>query len=506
MNAVRLPADVREADTPGYFNKLAQVVRRANQMEMVVVIAARQPGVALPDAATTRFWTRAAPYFKDYPNVMFDAFTDPAPPSDAHSAAGWQTWRNRMTAAIQAIRATGAQQPVVVEAWHDAGLFEGFDAAQPLAAANIVYGVSPRYVSTRTDADRDAQFGSLAAQLPVLVNGLDLEFADTAACAALPADPTRVEALVESHLQYFDAHKISWTISTLEPGKLIKDLSEHDASTLENGWTCGLKTWQEAGLGRVLQGHMRASEERQLFVVSGAGGPDIARGAFALAYGPILADRDAKSPGWAAPTKLGGLSIEITDSRGVSRPAGILWASQGWGQTNFVIPAESATGPARMTIVRDDGSRNSTNITIAETAPGFETGQSCRGPAVGEATTTYSDGRKVSKSISTCKTGDCRTLPVTMAEGAVTRVKIIGSGFRNATSAAKIEITLAGVRLPVLAYGPTQGAGEDYLTVEIPARLAGLGEADLICRLNGRIANAVRLNIGRAATPVTVTE
>lgn len=204
--------------------------------------------------------------------------------------------------------------------------------------------------------------------------------------------------------------------------------------------------------------------------------------------------------------KLGGLSIEITDSRGVSRPAGILWASQGWGQTNFVIPAESATGPARMTIVRDDGSRNSTNITIAETAPGFETGQSCRGPAVGEATTTYSDGRKVSKSISTCKTGDCRTLPVTMAEGAVTRVKIIGSGFRNATSAAKIEITLAGVRLPVLAYGPTQGAGEDYLTVEIPARLAGLGEADLICRLNGRIANAVRLNIGRAATPVTVTE
>ena len=357
----------------------------------------------------------------------------------------------------------------------------------------------------RNDADRDAQFGRLASKLPVVVNGLDLEIANASACAALPSAPSAVEAMVETNLRYFDARNISWTISSLEPGSLVKDLSLHDASTLENGWTCGQATYQEAGLGRVIQAHMRASEERQLFVVSGAGGPDIARGAFALAYGPILADQDAKSPGWVPPTKLGGLSIEITDSKGATRLAGILWASAGWGQTNFVIPAASATGPARLTIVRDDGSRNTTNITIAETAPGFETGHSCRGPAVGAATIAYADGRKLSKAISVCKSDDCRTISVPMAAGATTRVKIVGSGFRNAESAAKIEMTLGGVRIPVVSFGPTQGAGEDQVTVEIPAKLAGLGEADLLARINGRISNAVRLNIGRAAAQTVRT-
>jgi uncharacterized protein (TIGR03437 family) len=498
LNAVRLPVDVRESGSPRFFDRLAATVRRANSLEMVVVIAAHQTGAELPDETTGKFWSRTAAYFKDYPNVMFDVLANPLPGAEAHSRAGWRRWRDAMTEAVTAIRAAGARQPVIAEAWSDARQFEGFDADQAIAESNVIYGASPRYVSMRNDGDRDAEFGALAAKLPVVVNGLDLEIANAQACAALPATPSGVEALVESNLRYFDERNISWTISSLEPGRLVKDLSLHDASTLENGWTCGQSTYQEAGLGRVIQGHMRASDERQLFVVSGAGGPDIARGAFALAYGPILANEDAKSPGWVPPVKLGGMKIEITDSKGATRLAGILWASAGWGQTNFVIPADSATGPAHMTIVRDDGSRNTTNITIAETAPGFETGHSCRGPAIGTATISYTDGHTLSKAISSCKGDDCRTIPVAMAAGATTRVKIMGSGFRNAQSAAKIEMTLGGVRLKVVSFGPAQGAGEDQVTVEIPAGLAGLGETDLLARINGRISNAVRLNLGRA--------
>jgi hypothetical protein len=36
------------------------------------------------------------------------------------------------------------------------------------------------------------------------------------------------------------------------------------------------------------------------------------------------------------------------------------------------------------------------------------------------------------------------------------------------------------------------------MTVEIPTGIAGLGEADLLARINGRISIAVRLNLGRA--------
>jgi hypothetical protein len=44
--------------------------------------------------------------------------------------------------------------------------------------------------------------------------------------------------------------------------------------------------------------------------------------------------------------------------------------------------------------------------------------------------------------------------------------------------------------------------GQDQVTIEIPSRLYGIGETDLICHLNGRISNATRIRIGKA-TPVS---
>jgi len=247
---------------------------------------------------------------------------------------------------------------------------------------------------------------------------------------------------------------------------------------------------------------MRGSVERELFVVSGAGGLDIARGAFALAYGPVMADHDAEAGGSHPPLKLGGISVQVTDALGVTRPAGVFWASEGWGQTNFVIPDQSAVGPARMTVRREDGSTTSTNISIADTAPGFVTGHSCRGPAMGSATQTFADGRTVTTKISSCKGFDCRTIAIPVAAGATTRVRIFASGYRHARSAAEIDMRIGGVRVPVVSFGPTENPGQDQVTVEIPAQLYGVGETDMICHLNGRISNATRIRIG-AAKPVS---
>lgn len=500
MNAVRLPLDVSDAADPIYLAELAKVVRRVNEMEMLVVLAAREPGAGLPSHRTVEFWSRCAAYFKDYPNVMFDAFAEPGAGTvpGAHSAEGWSAWRSGMDSVIHAIRAAGAAQPVVAMSWQDNRLFEGVDGL--LDDANVIYGVSPEYAWTSTDEQRDAQFGFLAGSVPVMANGWDLKLDDAAACVAIPHDPTAASALVESNLNYFDTHQISWTVSVFEPGKLIKDLADHDATSLENGWTCGLSVYPYAGLGRIVQAHLRASEERGLFIVSGAGGMDIARGGFALAYGPIMAERDAMQTEPHPPAKLGGISVRITDSAGVTRPAGMLWVSAGWGQTNFVIPSESALGAARMTIVRDDGSSTSANITIVETAPGFITGYSCRGPVLGQATQVFADGHRVVTPISDCKNGRCRTVTVPMADGAATRVRIRASGIRNAVS-AKLEVTVGGMRVPVVAYGPEGDQGQDQVTIEIPQALRGVGETDLVCRLNGRVSNVVRIRIGGGSRP-----
>jgi uncharacterized protein (TIGR03437 family) len=496
MNTVRLPLDIREATDAAYFAELAKVVRRANQLELLVMLSAREPGANLPSARSVAFWSRCAAEFRDYPNVFFGAFPDPLPAADAHSAAGWETWRAAMSPLVDAIRGTGATQPIVLSSWNDERMFEGAGERPSMRDPNIIYEEPARYATTTTEAQREARFGLLARRAPVTTNGWDLELDNPAACGLLAADPAAVGDMVRANLQDLDARGISWTMSVFTPGKLIKDLSLHDATSLEDGWTCGPQKYPAAGIGRVIEGYLRSTEERSIFVVSAAGGVDLPRGGFANGYGPVIAERDTPATGRRLPLSLGGVQVHVTDSAGVTRPAGIYWVTAGWGQVNFQVPEESAPGRARMTLVRDDGSRLSTNITIADTAPGFRTGLSCRGAALGSATQVFADGRRATTPIAECKGDDCQTLEVPMAKGATTQVRLRASGFRHAASAEEIQVTIAGKRVRVISYGPDEVQGMDQLTLAIPASLRGIGEADLEAHVNGRVANVVRIRIG----------
>ena len=510
MNAVRLPLNVLDDPTPQYFFELGKLVRRANQVNLVVILAAREPGAVLPSPRAAEFWSRCAAVFKDYPNVIFDAFSDPSPSAvpqgagDPHSTSGWNFWRHGGRAAdgrdvigmqdlVHAIRSVGAEQPIVVMSWKDDRLFEGTGPAPLIDDPNIIYEASPRYHSTRTDAEREAHFGFLKDRVPLLANW-DLDLDDASECSIIPSDPTAASELVQESLDYFDAHQISWIVSVYEPGELINDFSLLGPTSLDNGWTCGQPGG--AGLGLVVQAHMRATEEQGLFVVSASGGLNLPRGGYAIAYGPVMAERDSRSDGQSLPLSLGGISVQVTDALGVSRPAGIHWASAGWGNLNFVIPSESAPGPGRMTIERADGSSANAKITIADTAPGFWTGVSCRGPALGSATRVFADGRTSSSPISYCKADNCWTVPISLTSGATTRVRLQGNGFRHAGSAAKIEVTVGGARVPVVSFGPAGAPGVDQVTIEIPAAMRGVGETDLISHVNGRVSNAVRISIG----------
>jgi uncharacterized protein (TIGR03437 family) len=493
MNAVRLPLNIEEADSPGYFAAVAKVVHTANRVNLIAILAAREPGAGLPSRKSVEFWRRCATYFKDYPNVMFDLFADPvAEAADAYAAAGWGLWRESFNNLARAVRSAGASQPILAAAWNDSRQFEG--AGELLADSNVVYEAAPRYADTRTDEQRMSHFGFLATRAPVFVRW-DLDLEDRAECAVIPSDPQAVSALVENSLDYFDAHSISWTVSTLTPGKLVKDLALHDSTSLENGWTCGNPGYPGAGLGRVVQAHMRSTHERELYVVSAAGGIELPRDGFAIAYGPVMADRDSQAHTVNLPLTLGKLSVQVTDSAGITRTAPLFWASAGWGQINFVTPGESAVGPARMTIVREDGSTSSAPITITDTAPGFWTGVSCRGPAMGSVSQTTADGRTTKSPLSACTPGLCRTLPIALTAGVTTKLHLVASGFRNAASAAKIEATLGGIRVPVVAYAASSYPGTDEVTIEIPAGMPALGETDLICRIDGHVSNAVRIRL-----------
>jgi uncharacterized protein (TIGR03437 family) len=488
MNAVHISVDVAEANEPGYFDQLQSLVASATQNDLLVILAATEPGVSLPSAKLLAYWERCAVVFKDSPNVIFDAF-------ETHSGAGWDIWRSSMQKVVRTIRATGARQLVVLASWRDDSLFEGYDPQLLSRESNILYEVEPRYETTRTDQDRDAKFGFLANVAPVIANDWDLHLEQLAACRAIPSDPVAAGKVVLDNLAYFDAHQISWTVSSFEPGRLIQDTGRFFPTMLEAGIKCGEGASTQAGLGRIILSHMFGAHEGKLVVVNISGGVVLPRGGYSTVYGRIMAERDSagsKPP----PYHLGGLSVEVTDSANVTRPARINWAAAGWGSLNFIIPARSAIGPGRLTIRRADGTRDIAEIQIADTAPGIFTGLNCQGPAIGAFTQSSVGGRVLASApIYSCKGDNCVTVAIPVAGKTITRVRLVANGFRNITSASQIVITVAGVRVPVLSYKPANDFGVDDVIIAIPESLRGIGETDLICHVNGILANAVRISI-----------
>jgi len=128
-----------------YFDNYRRIVDHATSKGMTVVIAPWQAGAdggiagptwrgqlvgsaAVPVSAFTDFWSKLAAIFKDNPKVWYRLITEP------HDMSTMQWWTTAQ-AAVNAIRATGAQQKILVpgndytgaSAWTDTW----YDTAQP---------------------------------------------------------------------------------------------------------------------------------------------------------------------------------------------------------------------------------------------------------------------------------------------------------------------------------------------------------------------------------------
>jgi len=438
MNAVKLPISMVEFQRdPGYLRRVAGVVRLANSLELLVILAASE----ISDLETQRFWSRCAGFFRDYPNVIFDA-----------SASGV-----RAADAVKVIRASGARQAVVV---------------------------GPEAIPA---GDQDVLIAGFANKsAPILVNLEDPP------CDTVFVDPSLVEAKIRSVLDDFDKRSISWIASLFQAGKLIGDYRYMDATTLENGFGCEPPSIIKPGIGLAIQAHLWSVEPHGLFVVNGTTGNfRLPRGGIAIGYGPVMGNRTATaSP--PLPTSLAGVMVRITDSAGVARLARLIHVAAGWGQINFVVPSDSVPGPARVTLIRNDGSATTTNATVEDIAPGLWTAQNDgRGPAIGSVG---------DSPIYRCHQWHCKSLPIVLLPKARTRVKLRGTGMRYAGPAPDLQVKIGSRIVPVAWVSATTEPGVDELVLEIPPTFRGMGEKDLTFQLNGRLSNVVRINIGGVPT------
>ena len=209
-------------------------------------------------------------------------------------------------------------------------------------------------------------------------------------------------------------------------------------------------------------------------------------------YGADLASVTVAATTLPLPTSLTGNSVTVTDSAGVARPAPLYFVSP--GQINFEIPAGTAAGTATVTIQNQNGTIQSTTISIGAVSPGiFELNGA--GLVAAWVLPVISGVQQTLQPVYQVVSGSVVALPVSL--GPATEqvyLEIYGTGFRNATN---FTATVGGVNVPVLGAAATsQFVGEDQVNIgPLPQALAGKGSVNIVLTANGQQANVVTITI-----------
>ena len=216
----------------------------------------------MPDADSLLFWRQIASLYKHTPNVLFEAYNEPHPPSwscwlancsklkdtvssdDCHCKKTLTYPGVGLSTIVKAIRATGANNLVLV-----GGMDWGFDLSQlekyPLNATNLVYDTHPYDYTNKQSSFWDTAFGQLSSTY-----------------AMISAENGQYDCgskYMDQLLSYLDAHHMSWIgwawvqggASVCTYPQLVKDMQGTPASTM--GWSIyrHLHNYNDVGVDRL---------------------------------------------------------------------------------------------------------------------------------------------------------------------------------------------------------------------------------------------------------------
>ncbi|MCU1259057.1 MAG: hypothetical protein JWO80_1942 [Bryobacterales bacterium] len=223
--------------------------------------------------------------------------------------------------------------------------------------------------------------------------------------------------------------------------------------------------------------------------------PAVAPDSLASLYGAGLATGTAQAMSQPLPTMLGGVTLSVTDSRGVQLAAPLLYVSP--SQINFVVPAGTAAGVAQF--VESNGSATQAGTAnIGLVAP---TLFSMNGAGSGVAAATAIAARVGNPQVQTpvpvfqCGSSGCSSVPINLGVDTPIYVTFYGTGIRNRRSLSDVTVLINGTSVPVLYAGPTPGfSGLDQINVALVLSLRGSGEANVVV-VDGMTSNTVTINI-----------
>jgi uncharacterized protein (TIGR03437 family) len=247
------------------------------------------------------------------------------------------------------------------------------------------------------------------------------------------------------------------------------------------------------GIG-MLAGGGRAASFRNVSAASG--GAMVAPDSIVAAMGSDLATQQVRTAGVPLLTSLGNISVQVVDSAGVARLAGLYFVSP--EQINYVIPAGTAPGMATVNILNDAMPTGmSAPAQVEAVAPAlYSANGDGKGVAAASAVRIVIP-TNIQSSVAVYQCGDqagsCAGVPIDPGLDAPVYLSFYGSGIRDAK---KVTVTIGGMDVPVLYAGPQPAyPGLDQINVPLVLALRGKGLVDVVVTADGVASNAVQINV-----------
>ena len=215
-------------------------------------------------------------------------------------------------------------------------------------------------------------------------------------------------------------------------------------------------------------------------------------------YGTGMADSAAAATTASLPTTLGGATVQVTDSAGVTQTCPLFYASP--TQINLLVPNGAASGPATFTIQHGSSSVWA-SVVVESVAPGlFSMNSNGKGVGAIVGLRVDASGQQTSVPIFTYNANSKQYVSTPIDLGAATDqvyLSLYGTGIRGLSSTLNANVTIGGVAVPVIgAAAQSQYPGLDQVNVgPLPRTLAGKGDVNVVLQVDGRTANTVTVNI-----------
>jgi uncharacterized protein (TIGR03437 family) len=227
------------------------------------------------------------------------------------------------------------------------------------------------------------------------------------------------------------------------------------------------------------------------------GGDQLAPDTIVAAFGTSLASQIESATSLPLPLSLAGATVRVRDSAGIERVASLFFASP--DQVNYHLPAGTALGTAQISIEAPGGRTLTGNVEITPVAPGlFSAAGTGQGVAAGLTLRRKPDGTDVFEALASYDAMQAKFVatPIDLSGSEDVFLILYGTGIRGRSDLSKVTATIGGVNAEVSFAGETSTfVGLDQLNIKLPHSLAGRGDVDIVLRVDGKIANTVRVTI-----------